>query len=172
MKKIIVILILGSLSVLTGWMAWKSYQKVSVRQKIEAGLSSLPHFQFLNLDSLPVPLDRRTANQSLILIYFNSECAHCREQAKQIVEDHILMEGTDIFFLSLEDMKKIREFDRDFGLNGFSGVYVGKIDEHIAFDILGITTSPQIYIYNHEGHLEKKFNGTTKPETLIKYANR
>ncbi len=171
MKKIIIILLLSGIAGASGWMAIISFQKIKTKQKIEAGLEKIPEFSFLNMDSVRVSVKNTPGSGPLILIYFNSECSHCKNEADQIVDGQDRLDGIKILFLSTEPLKKIKAFDKQFGLTKVNGLNLGKIDEITAFDVLGITTSPQIYIYNHEGNLKKQFRGTTKTETLSRYAN-
>lgn len=171
MKKIIGFILLFIVAALSGWMINISYQKITTKNKIEAGLDKLPGFTFINADSLIVSTHQICTDNSLIIIYFNSECGHCKEEAEQISEDYNRLKGIKILFVSLEPLSKIKAFDEHYGLTELPGVNLGKIDETTAFDILGVASTPQIFIYNRAGSLSKQFRGTTKTEALVKYAN-
>jgi hypothetical protein len=82
------------------------------------------------------------------------------------------VEGIEMIFISLEPFNKIRQFGDSIGLTHLPNVLLGKIDEQTADEILGITSAPQLFIYNKEGKLTKQFKGSTKIEAIIKYANQ
>jgi hypothetical protein len=75
-----------------------------------------------------------------------------------------------MIFISLEPFHKIKQFGDSIGLTHLPNVLLGKIDEQTADEILGITSAPQLFIYNKEGQLTKQFKGSTRIEAIIKYA--
>ncbi len=171
MKKITGITMVMIIAGISAWLISASYQKIKAKNKLEAGLNRIPAFSFIDNKGEKMSVRRISSGEPLIIIYFDSDCGHCKEEAQQITSDRKYLKGIKILFVSLEPIDKIREFGKKFDLPGESGILLGQIDEKTAFDILGVVSTPQIFIYNGNGDLKKQFRGTTKTETLVKYAN-
>jgi thioredoxin-related protein len=172
MKKILgSLLILVTLS-LVGWMIYASVKTLNKKEALIDSISQVPKFSLQLPDSASISIWRDFTESPLLLIYFNSECEYCNAEAKEIVEKQEQLEGIEMIFISLEPFHKIKQFGDSIGLTHLPNVLLGKIDEQTADEILGITSAPQLFIYNKEGQLTKQFKGSTKIEAIIKYANQ
>jgi len=153
-------------------MIYASVKMVKSKEELVNRISAMPKFTMTTADSLLISIDSGYTNTPLVLIYFNSKCDHCISEAKEIVDSQAQLEGIEMIFISLEPLHKIKQFGDNIGLSDLSNVLLGKIDDHTADKILGITSAPQLFIYNRDGKLTKQFKGSTKTEAIIKYANQ
>ena len=156
---------------LAGWMIRLTYMKIKLKNSIETKLKNLPEFSLLNTADSIIGVNQAVIDKPLIIIYFNSECGQCDHEAVQIRKYHQKFKGIKILFVSVEPSEKIFEFDKKHSLSVLSGIDVGKIEDSIAFDVLGITVTPQIFIYSRDGILMKKYKGSVKAETLLKHSD-
>ncbi len=170
-KKILAVSLILLIASLAGWMIFSSVNRLKKKAALAAAISEMPGFVFLDMDSSSVSVDKGFTDKALIMIYFNSKCDYCREEAHAI-SDHIeLFNGMELLFLSREPLDAIRNFAAERGLSNHENISFGKINGVVANDILGVNTTPQLYIYNRSGQLTKQFKGETKIETIVKYAN-
>jgi peroxiredoxin len=172
MKKIVGLILVFLILGLVGWMIIASVKTAKEKEAIAAGISQVPEFSLQLPDSTAISIQRDYTKSPLLLIYFNSECEYCKAEAKEIVDNQELLEGIEMIFISLEPLQKIKQFGDSIGLTDLSNVLLGKIDDQTTDEILGITSAPQLFIYNKEGQLTKQFKGSTRIEAIIKYANQ
>ena len=172
MKKItgfiLILLILG----LVGWMIIASVKTAKEKEAIAAGISQVPEFSLQLVDSAHLSIHGDYTKSPLLLIYFNSDCEYCKAETKEIVDNQEQLEGIEMIFISLEPLDIIKQFGDSIGLTDLPNVLLGKINNQTADEILGITSAPQLFIYNREGKLTKQFKGSTKIEAIIKYVNQ
>lgn len=171
-KKILGIGLAVLIVALVGWMIMSSVNSMVKKKEIAVAIGEVPKFILLNTDSSSVPVNSGNTGNPLVIIYFNSGCDYCSEEAQAISDNIELFDEIELLFLSLEPLKDIRDFAKNKGLRNHDHVSFGQIDDATANDVLGITSAPQFFIYNAAGKLTKQFKGSTKIEALIKYANQ
>lgn len=172
MKKVIGIVLIFVLFCIVGWMIYASVKTISKKADIAASINEVPEFTLQKPDSSYVQINNEYSKSPLFIIHFNSECDFCEEEAKAIAENHVLLKDIQMVFISLEPLQNIKQFGDTVGLSVLTNVLLGKIDDKTADEILGITTAPQLFIYDKNGKLEKQYKGFTKIETLLKYVNK
>jgi peroxiredoxin len=165
---ILILLILG----LVGWMIYTSVKTLSKKEALAENIQEVPEFSLLLMDNSSISIRKNYTQSPLLLIYFNSECEYCKAEAREIVKNRELLTGIEMIFISLEPLQNIKRFGDGIGLSSMPNVLLGKIDDKTADGILGITSAPQLFIYNRDGKLTKQFKGSTKIEAIIKYANQ
>ena len=172
-KKFGIIIILTLLIVLTiGWMVYSSITKLKRKEILREFTQKIPDITYLNLDSTNQALKSTINNQPLAIIYFNSDCDICIEEAMEVYEHRIELSEIQLLFISLQNLSSIRLFADSTGLSKMPNVFLGKIDDHVVDHILSIRSTPQVFIYNKAGELTKQFIGQTKIQAIIKYANQ
>jgi peroxiredoxin len=171
-KKIVASSLVIIMVALAGWMIYSSVKKLKKKEEMSASISEVPQFVFLNVDSSAVSVNASFTEHPLVIIYFNSECDYCREEAQTISDSIVLFDGIELLFISMEPLGVIEDFAEEKALENHNHVAFGQIDETVLNDVLGIITAPQLFIYNREGKLTKQFKGSTKIEAIIKYANQ
>lgn len=172
MKRLIGIVLIVIIICLAGWMIYASFKTVSNKKKIAKSIAEVPVFNLQKTDSSIIKINQNYSKSPLLLIYFNSECDFCREEAISIAKNHKLLDGMLMVFISIEPIEIIQQFSETTGLSPLPNVLMGKIDDKTADEILGITSAPQLFIYNKKGMLTKQFKGSTKIEAIVKYANQ
>lgn len=172
MKRLIGAVLIITIICLVGWMIYVSVKTMSNKKKIAKSIAEVPVFFLQKTDNSIIKIDQNYSKSPLLLIYFNSECDFCREEAISISKNHKLLGDIQMVFISLEPIEAIRQFADSTGMSPLSNVLMGKIDDKTADEILGITSAPQLFIYNKNGMLTKQFKGSTKIEAIVKYANQ
>jgi thiol-disulfide isomerase/thioredoxin len=170
MKKVLAGLLIFSIICLAGWMIFASVKTVNEKEAHANSIKEVPEFSLQLWDSSFVAVGGNYTKKPLVLIYFNSECEYCKSEAREVVENKKQLEGIDLLFISSEPLPHIKQFGDNIGLSDLPNALFGKIDDETADKILGITSAPQLFIYNKEGKLTKQFKGSTKIEAIIKYA--
>lgn len=171
-KKFVIIILGIIIAFAIGWMVYSSITTIKNKEKLKEFTQSIPDIMYLDLDSANQSLKSNINNQPLVIIYFNSDCDICNEEAVEIFEHRNDLTGIHLLFISLEDLSSIRLFADSTGLSQMPNVVLGNIDDHVSDHLLSIRSTPQVFIYNIEGELTKQFIGQTKVEAIIKYANQ
>jgi hypothetical protein len=153
-----------------GWMVYSSITTIKHKENLKEFTQSIPDIMYLDLDSANQSLKSNINNQPLVIIYFNSNCDICIEEAEEIYVQRNDLTGIQLLFISLQDLSTIRLFADSIGLTEMPNVFLGKIDDHVSDHLLSIRSTPQVFIYNKEGNLTKQFIGQTKVEAIIKFA--
>ena len=101
-------------------------------------------------------------SEKTVLIYFNSECDHCRWEIKE-VSNHINdLSNIRLAFISLESEGSAYYFLKSYGLEQY---YLRVAPQNIMTTFS--SGVPQIFIYE-DGLLKKQFKGEVKWEVLQK----
>ncbi len=172
MKRILGAILIVLIICMVGWMIYTSIKTMKSKEELVNRINKVPVFTLTTTDSSLISLDSGYTNAPLVLLYFNGECEYCKSETKEIVDNQDQLKGIEMIFISLEPLHKIKQFGDSFGLSEVPNVILGKIDDQTADEILGITSAPQLFIYNKEGKLTKQFKGSTKIEAIIKFANQ
>ena len=167
---IIVLSIIIALAI--GWMVYSSITTIKHKENLKEFTQSVPDIIYIDLDSANQSLKTNINNQPLAIIYFNSDCDICIEEAAEIYNHRNNLAEIKLLFISTQYLSSIRQFADSTGLSQMPNVVLGKIDDHVSDHLLSIRSTPQVFIYNIEGELTKQFIGKTKVEAIIKYANQ
>jgi peroxiredoxin len=103
-----------------------------------------------------------------VLIFFNSDCDHCQNEAEQISGRKQIFQQYQVYFISADSMKNITKFADDYKLRE-RNFYFAQADSYQVYKTVGDMPSiPAIFIYNNK-RLIKKFAGEVKLEDVMKY---
>jgi hypothetical protein len=171
-KKFGIIILSITIAFAIGWMVYSSITTIKHKGKLKEFTQSVPDIIYIDLDSANQSLKTNINNQPLAIIYFNSDCDICIEEAVEIYNHRNDLAEIQLLFISLQNLSSIRLFADSTGLSQMPNVFLGKIDDHVVDHILSIRSTPQVFIYNKAGELTKQFIGQTKIEAIIKYANQ
>jgi len=133
--------------------------------------SKVPSFDILINDSVHFSNNDLPVGKPIVIIYFSTECNHCKAKAKLLNER--IDSVRDAFFLwaSYSPLDSIRKFSEKFGLDKFTNVRIGR-DEHYFFPSYYKTTiTPYIVIYNRKGRFSREFRYGAKFHDIIEAIN-
>ncbi len=163
--------ILFLLLILITWLVYSSVDRLNKKKTITRNLRVIPDLSIKISDGSYISSRIEYKNTPLVIIYFNTDCSFCRDEAIEIKENRDFPQDLNFLFVSADDLKNIKVFSDSTGLSTLSNVVLGHITENAAYRLLGITSIPQIFIYNKQGKLTRQFKGMTKIGTIMKFAN-
>ena len=106
--------------------------------------------------------------QAYLIVYFNSECEHCQNEAEQIGKQIDEFDIYQILMISYETKETILAFREKHKLINPSITFL-QDSEYQFDDIFGNSPIPTSFIYNKKRALVKQFKGEVKTEALLNY---
>jgi peroxiredoxin len=172
-KRIIGFTILGLIVTLGAFMLYSMQKKIKQKKAIQENIRSLPDFTFYHLeDSSQFTPKDLVENQSILLIYFNSECEHCQYEASEIYKQQAQFKDTQVLLISSESIKAIQSFSKKYKLTQIPFLKVLKVDVEAFYKSFGSLSVPSIFIYDTDHKLVKNFKGEVKIEKLLEYTDQ
>ena len=168
MKKILPIaLFLGVLG-LAVWFFVKAYRGIEQKKRVETNIQQLPNVRLLGLDSTAFVLAGQAQKQQpTIIFYFDPNCEHCQNEARELVKQATQFTNVDLLWLSTERLWVLRQFEAKYQLQKrVSTLKITQISPNDADKRFGFRIVPTILIYDNQHKLVKKFVGETKIEAL------
>jgi len=147
-------------------LSYLTYSKFTRKYEIRNSLENLSVNHFKKLDDQPFDLDAIDNGVPLILVYYNSECDYCQNEAKDIKENINELKNTELLMVSSETPEAIKNFQSEFQLNE-ANIHFAMVDEQDMFDAFGSVSVPALFIYDREGKLVKSFKGKTKISVVL-----
>ena len=103
-----------------------------------------------------------------VLIFFNPDCDHCQNEARQISERKQIFRDYAVYFISVDSMQNIMKFADEHKLKE-ANFYFAQTEGGQVLNTVGpLPSVPAIFIYNNK-KLVKKFEGEVKLEELMKF---
>lgn len=169
-RKIIALIVFALMLSVGGWMLYSMQVKIKQKQVIQKNIEHLPNFTFYHPeDNSQFRPSSLVANQSILLIYFNSECEHCQYEASEIFKQQSQFKDTQILMVSSESIKAIESFSKKYKLGQIPFLRVLKVDAEAFYHTFGSLSVPSIFIYDTKQSLVKTFKGEVKVEKLLEY---
>jgi peroxiredoxin len=167
MKKTIKILLIALFLGLFSLVIYQIFQKIQHKKEVAAHIQQLPNFAFPTINGEIYTQDNIPKNKPIIIVYYNSECDFCNEEAQMIKENIHQLAHTTILFISFETKEKIKTFATQHQLLDYDNItflHDSKITFATTFDIKGM---PCIVLYDKNRNLIEKLNGQTKAAKII-----
>lgn len=114
-------------------------------------------------------VDVRDLDQQMVLVLFQPDCSHCKDEAKQIKNRLEAFTNYNLYFISSQPMEEVNNFAKEYGLDGLANVHFGWTSVESVLNNFGAISAPSIYIYTKEGRLVESFEGQVDVETVIRY---
>lgn len=123
-------------------------------------IASLPAFNLLLTDSQTVINTSKGKNgKATLLFYFEPNCAHCQNETEDLLTNKNILEKTNIYFISLDPMERIRKFMKYYNLRELPGITVAKDYQFSAINIFKLNMIPSNIVYNNKNEIVKIFEG-------------
>lgn len=155
MKKIIASLVVVTVLSAMGWLVKASISKIAHKKESNTTVSTLSR----TLSALKVSSEK--SKEKTVIVYFNSECDHCRWEVQEISKNKELFADAQLMFISHEPRETAVEFLMKHDMASF---YLEAKPEHVLSTFSGIV--PQLYIYQGE-QLKERFHGEVKMELIL-----
>ncbi|TAH22718.1 MAG: hypothetical protein EAZ08_00345 [Cytophagales bacterium] len=127
-----------------------------------------PSFNFYDLDSISVNLDKNTLDKLLMIVHFNSECGSCHYQLYELINYQDSLTNVNVILVSEENISTIRHFKQQLKLEK-SKFTVLRAANHSFYNIFGNVMTPSIFIYSSDKKLIKIFKGETQIKAILKH---
>ncbi len=127
----------------------------------------LPAFALLNTDSVAFTQTVLATNKPTIIMLYNPDCGHCKEQLELFLSMPEVMEKAQLVLASTQPLFKINQFYQKYKLHKYPNIFAGK--DYLWF--LGKTyqpkTIPVLAFYNAQNQFSFLSQGSaTKAEIL------
>ncbi len=168
MKKNIIKFIIFLVFAGIGYLGYAVVEKITHKKNVEKELNELPSFNLITADSTAFSSKQLKKHKPIIILYFNSECHFCQEEATQISNLKKDFEQADLLFISREAPGKIKEFAETYNLNNHDNIYFLH-DLGNAFSTkFDVNSIPFTMVYGADKTLLAKYKGAVKANTLLK----
>lgn len=127
----------------------------------------LPVLAIRNVDSSFTSLSKLPKNKPTIIIYFNTNCEHCQDEAKQIIENKNVFDKVQFVFISTDAVPLLKTFKEKYNING-ANFYLGRDQKYILPAFYNIRFTPFVAVYNAKQILERVYEGGAKWQALQK----
>ena len=171
MKTYLKITTLSCLFIVFSFFGYQVFAKINSKNKEHKELQILPEFSFETLTKKEYTNKHLKDNQTTIIIYFNSGCDFCQNEAR-IIKKHInQFRDVQFLFVSHEPIEDIQNFAKQYQLDHYDNItFLFDKRDHFTHRF-GATSVPYLLIYNKNKELIKRHKGQLTISGLIKAIN-
>lgn len=105
----------------------------------------------------------------ILVIFFNTACDHCVQQAEEISRSNLDFQSLRIFWVSNEEMKMIQAFSKTHQLIPSKHHIFLQDTEGYMFTEFKIRTTPTILLYSQNGSLKTSFEGFSPVNEILRF---
>jgi peroxiredoxin len=127
----------------------------------------LPDFTLLKADSSYFYQNELIINTPTVFVYFNTDCDHCQQEAKAMVDSATYLMKVQVVFVSNENIKDVIKFAKDYGLNNHKSFAVTTDINNDIYRFFEPNFAPFVVIYDKKGQFIKTFEGGTSVANII-----
>lgn len=160
-------LVLTFISILA-FFVYQIIIRINYKEEVAENIKSIPEFSYKNTNGGTFSNQNLKCDTATLLIYFNSECEYCNEEAEMIKENTEKLNNVEIIFVSFEQPEIIKKFAIKHQLTSNDNIHFlcdHKITFATTFDVKSL---PCLVLYDKDQKLLAKIKGQTKIEILLK----
>lgn len=140
----------------------------SCQNQPTASVDTLPQFSFQLLDSSTIYHSTQfPSGNPVLLVYFDTNCPHCKKETKNLIQHIDSLSHTTICFLTDMPLEDIREYSRSYHLGDYKNIIVGRDYQHEFFKLYRPKLVPHIVIYSSKNKLVKIYKGGAEIQTIL-----
>lgn len=152
---------------LFGFLIFQITSKINHKKEVAKNIKTIPTFNFQNVNGGRFTNENLIKNTPILLVYFNSECEFCNEEAEMIQQNIDKFSPIQLIFVSIENPDKIKEFAIHHKLFNYDKINFLS-DTQVSFaPTFDVKSLPCLVLYDKDQHLIEKIKGQIKPEVLI-----
>lgn len=102
-----------------------------------------------------------------VVILFSPTCSHCQHQAEEITSHISDFKDVNFIFSTSYDMKDMKQYISDYGLDKFPNITVGNDKGYIMGSFYKIQSLPGVFVYDKKGNFVTSFETNVKAKTLL-----
>jgi thiol-disulfide isomerase/thioredoxin len=119
---------------------------------------AMPYFAMRLIDSSMTYRSRFPKKMPVLLVYFNPDCDHCKDEAKQLMEHKDDFKKLYIVFISTAALPSIKEFAETYNIQG-KNIIIGRDEAYKLPPFYSIRFSPFVVLYNKDKNIENVYEG-------------
>ncbi len=127
----------------------------------------LPQFSLLNTDSVLFTQTVLAPNKPTIIMLYNPECGHCKEQLELFLAMPEVIEKTQVVLASTQPLFKIKQFYQKYKLQQYPNVFAGKDYSWFLGKIYQPKTIPVLAFYNAHNQFSFLSQGSATKAQII-----
>ena len=160
-KRTIAVTVLLLFACFTGWLLIEASGPEVLREG-----SLLPQIEYTVKNGIDVL--KPDSTKKTMVIFFNSECSHCKYELGELNNNIEKFENIRIYFFTIEkDFFQKPVVDGWKNLYAMPNVYFCIVDKNNYEKKFGSLVTPSIFLFNSSSKLTKKINGEMKIERLL-----
>ena len=165
MKKKIIIIITVFILLAVCWMLW--YIIKTQYQKEHFSVELLPDVTLYKSNNYPYFISN--TEKYCVIVYFESDCQYCIDEASQISENESIFEHAQVYFISTEPVEYLQDFESKF----FSSQIIFLHDkEKKLLNALQVKHFPTTYIFASDRTFVRRFIGFVSIEEIISHITK
>ncbi|MDR3286650.1 MAG: redoxin domain-containing protein [Prevotellaceae bacterium] len=162
MKKKFIISISGLILLCVCGMLW--YIVKTQYQREHFYIESLPDFTLCQSNYYPYNITN--TDKAMVIVYFESDCQYCLNEAVQISENDDIFTKAQVYFISVESTDYLKNFESNF----FSSQIIFLHDkEKDLYNALSVSNFPSVYLFTSDRKFIKRFIGFVSTEEIISH---
>ncbi len=119
---------------------------------------AMPYFAMRLIDSSMTYRSRFPKKMPVLLVYFNPDCDHCKDEAKQLMEHKDDFKKLYMVFISTASLPSIKTFADTFDIQG-KNIIIGRDEAYKLPPFYSIRFAPFVVLYNKEKNIENVYEG-------------
>lgn len=127
----------------------------------------LPVFTLYNTDSVAFHESVLEKGKPTIIMLFNPECGHCKEQLELLLKIPEVTQSARLVMATTETLAKIRAFSEQYGLSKYPGIYIGKDRTSFFGGYFKPRTIPVLAFYDRNGRFVVLHQGNVKKKQVL-----
>ncbi len=147
------------------------FVKIEKKKDVADRISSLPNFKLLDVEGRYFAKKNLEPAKNTIILYFNSECHFCQDEAREITTNIEKFEEAQLLFISAEKKEQIKNFAANYKLLNWRNVKFLQDSTGSFAKTIDLATIPSVLIYDKEEQLLQKLQGLVKTKTLLAILN-
>ena len=117
----------------------------------------LPPFNIVLTDSSVFTKNDLPENKNTVIIYFNTDCDHCKHLIKHITDSINTVPNTFFVLACFNKMEELTAFEGKFSLKNFENIRAGRDEKYFLPSFYKVRFTPFTAIYNKKGNLIKAY---------------
>lgn len=152
-------------------LGYQIVSKINYRKEVLKNIKTIPQFSYQNIKGGFFNNKNLKTKTTVILIYFNTECEYCNEEAQMIHENITKFKNVQIIFISFENTEQIKKFAQQHQLTNYDNIHFLHDSKNTFASTFDINSLPSLVLYDKNLNLVEKIKGQRKTEILIKKLN-
>ena len=132
-----------------GFKGFSQYDTIAPYLKTK----SLPPFSLLSIDSVAFTQNILDTGKNTLLMLFNPECEHCRNQMARFLSMPEFYGPNQLVLISIETLEKTKHFYKRYHLRNYPFIHMGKDFKRFFISYFRAETIPVLAFYNKKNDL-------------------